>query len=288
MNSFFFKATSFFFRVFPFWGLYLLSDILRFFIYRIFKYRYKVVSENLKVAFPEKSLNERKLLTKAFYRHLSDITLEGLKGLGISKALIKKRYHFINPELLTSDYEKGQSIILLGSHSGNWEWGVLSVCLWIKHSVVGIYKPMKNKKTDAFFNQNRQKWGLELTSMTKTGRTLVQKRNTTTAFVFIADQSPSDVKNAHWLTFFNRKTAFHHGMEKIARRTNYPVYLFNAQRVKRGYYELTFSLLCTSPKDLKEKELTQLYADALEKTIRENPANWLWSHRRWKRSFKNP
>lgn len=282
------KTIIFIFKLLPFWFAYFLSDLLYFLIYKVIKYRRNVVQENLTQAFPQASSLQIKQFVKGFYRNLSDITIESLKGLGITKVEIRKRFHFANPELLTADFEKGQSVIILGYHYANWEWGVLSVCLWLKHQVVGIYKPMKNKKMDDLFNQNRKKWGLELASMSKTGRALVKKREKPAAFVFIADQSPSDIDNAQWLNFFNKKTAFHHGVDKIARRTNYPVYLFSVQRKSRGNYILHFSLLCGSPKEKKEGEITALYAKALEGMIKETPPNWLWSHRRWKRAFKSP
>ena len=262
-----------------------MSSVLYLLIYKVFRYRYTIVADNLQKAFPSLNSLQKKRLIKAFYQHLCDLTLESLKGLGIKKEEIQKRYQFINPALLNVEFEKGQSIIILGSHYGNWEWGVLSVSLWLKHQVVGIYKPIKNKAIGDLFNQNRKKWGLTLAPMAKTGRALIQKREKPAAFVFIADQSPSDVKNAHWLNFFNQRTAFHHGVDKIARRTNYPVYLFDIQRVKRGYYQVHFSLLCATPKNTADGEITSLYAKALEETIKRQPAYWLWSHRRWKRSF---
>lgn len=278
-----FKGLTFFFRHLPFAALYFISGLLYTLLYRITKYRYEIISGNLQNAFPKKSKNEIKSYLKDFYLNFSDILLETLKGLGITKKQILKRYKFVNADLLDEDFDNNQSIIILASHHTNWEWAVLSVNLWLKHQVVGIYKPLKNKTVNAFFNHHRQKWGLELVSMARTARAFVKKRNTPAAYVFIADQTPSDIRNAHWVDFLNQETAFHHGMDKIARKTNYPVYLADIKRVKRGFYEVTFSLLCQEPSKTKDEQITRLYAKALEKIIQDDPPNWLWSHRRWKR-----
>lgn len=283
LSNLFFKGIILLFQYLPFRAIYLLSDLLYILLYRIGKYRYRVIHENLKGSFPEKQEAEISILIKKFYLNFSDILLETLKGLAISKESILKRYKFTNANLLDKDFEVNQNIIILASHHTNWEWAVLSVNLWLKHQVVGIYKPIKNKKVDTFFNNRRKKWGLELISMAKTARALVKKRTTPAAFVFIADQTPSDIKNAHWVNFLNRPTAFHHGMDKIARRTNYPVYLADIKRVKRGFYEVEFSLLCSTPKNKQDGEITELFAASLENIIKKDPANWLWSHRRWKR-----
>lgn len=278
-----FKGLIFLFRYFPFPVLYVLSDFLYILLYKVFKYRFKIIADNLRRSFPEKQEIEILQLVKGFFRNFSDILMETLKGLGISQNAILKRYQFINADILDQDFEQNQPIIILASHHTNWEWAVLSVNLWLKHQVVGIYKPLKNKKVNSFFNEHRQKWDLELVSMSKTARALVKKRDIPAAYVFIADQTPSDIKNAHWVNFLNQETAFHHGMDKIARRTNYPVYLADIKRAKRGFYEVTFSLLIKEPAKTEEADVTKLYAQALEKIIQKDPANWLWSHRRWKR-----
>jgi KDO2-lipid IV(A) lauroyltransferase len=278
-----FKGLKFVFRYLPFPVLYVLSDFLFILLYKVTKYRYDVITGNFRRAFPEKPEKEILEHTRKFYLNFTDILLETLKGLGITQEVILQRYQFVNADILDQDFNANQNIIILTSHHTNWEWAVLSVNLWLKHQVVGIYKPLKNKTVNTFFNQHRQKWGLELVSMAKTARVFAKKRETPAAFVFIADQTPSDIKNAHWVNFLNQETAFHHGMDKIARRTNYHVYLADIKRVKRGYYEVTFSLLCREPAKLQEQEITGRYANALEKIIQKDPANWLWSHRRWKR-----
>lgn len=38
------------------------------------------------------------------------------------------------------------------------------------------------------------------------------------------------------------------------------------------------------PKETGEGEITEMFADYLEQTIRREPAYWLWSHKRWKAS----
>ena len=38
------------------------------------------------------------------------------------------------------------------------------------------------------------------------------------------------------------------------------------------------------PKETGEGEITEMFADYLEQTIRREPADWLWSHKRWKAS----
>jgi len=263
----------------PFWLLYFLSDVAFYLLFYVFKYRRKVVTTNLKKSFPAKPEKEIKTIEKEYYRHLGDLLLESVKGLSLPKSTFEKRFKFLNPEIFPQD----ESAILLGSHYGNWEWGVLSFPLSVKHTVLGIYKPLSNRSIDGYLNQLRKQWGLHLAPMSKAGRSIFEYKNKPTLFVLINDQTPSDVHNAHWLNFLNQDTPFLHGADKLSRKTNLPVYYFEIEKIKRGYYEVSFSILKSKEEELNEKEITIRYANALSKTIHKNPAYWLWSHKRWKR-----
>ena len=69
----------------PLWFLYGLSELIYILLYYIIGYRKKIVINNLKNSFPEASAKEIQKITKAYYRHFSDIIVEGIKNLSISK-----------------------------------------------------------------------------------------------------------------------------------------------------------------------------------------------------------
>lgn len=268
----------------PFWMVWMLADLLCFLLRNVFKYRKKIVLENLRKSLPQRSEGELNALAAEFYRHFADMLLESIKGLTMPKSELQRRFIYRNPEIFQPLFEKKESAILLGSHYGNWEWGVLSFPLSVHHAVMGVYKPLKNKVLEKYLNLLRKQWGLQLVDMAHTGRAIITQQNHPTIFVLIADQTPSDMRNAHWTYFLNQDTPFLHGMDKLARQTGYPVFYFEIERVRRGFYEVTFSQICETPAPLPEGEITRRYAECLEKNILKSPANWLWSHRRWKRA----
>jgi Kdo2-lipid IVA lauroyltransferase/acyltransferase len=284
LTSFFTKLLIKLFALVPFWLLWPLSDLLAFVLCNLFGYRKKIILSNLQNSFPEKTEAEIQVLIKQFYRHFADLLLESIKGLTLSKQELQRRFVYLNPEIFQPLFEKNKSAILLGSHFSNWEWGVLSFPLSVQHTVVGVYKPLKNKILDKYLTSLRKQWGLHLTDMTHTGKAVVQYKNQPTIFVLIADQTPSDIRNAHWVRFLNQQTPFLHGMDKLARQTGYPVYYFEIERVRRGFYEVSFTHISEAKEDLAEGEITRRFAKRLEATIHRSPADWLWSHRRWKRA----
>ena len=74
-KTFISKTGVLFLRLFsmsPFWLVYGLSDICFILVFHIFKYRRRVVIENLKNAFPEKHQNEIEKIAQKFFRHFCD------------------------------------------------------------------------------------------------------------------------------------------------------------------------------------------------------------------------
>ncbi|MEZ4932669.1 MAG: lysophospholipid acyltransferase family protein [Saprospiraceae bacterium] len=275
------------FAMLPMKVVYVLSDMLYLLFRYIVKYRRKVIQLNLRNSFPKSSEKEIDDLTNRFYRYFSDLILETMKGFSFGEADWQTRFIYKNPEIFDSLYQQKKSAILLGSHYGNWEWGGISFPLAVKHKVIGAYKPIKNRKVETYLNDFRKKRGLHLTNMKFAGRAVIENKNEPVIFVFIADQTPSDVQNAHWLTFLNQDTPFLHGAAKLASKTGYPVFHYKINRMKRGFYEVEFEEICGSPESLSPPDITSLYAKHLERMISQNPPFWLWSHRRWKRKRPN-
>jgi len=258
------------------------SDLLYILVYRLIGYRRKVVVENLKSSFPEKNPAEIELLTRKFFHHLCDISLESIKGFSMSPDEIIRRHRIVNPEFANYYFDKGISIITVPGHYNNWEWGSMSPGLQIKYPIVGFYKPMSNKRVDTFVKKHRSRFNTRLASIRETAATFEELYKSPNGYIMAADQSPTNLKDSYWINFLNHDTPWLHGPEKYARKYNWPVAYVEIQKVRRGFYELKLALLTDNPASLPEGEITRLYASHLEKTIIQEPAFWLWSHRRWK------
>ena len=102
----------------------------------------------------------------------------------------------------------------------------------------------------------------------------------------ICTQSPNTLSKVYWVNFFDIPTAFLKGPEKAARQNNFPVVFCHFTKVKRGYYHGYAELATLHPANMVEGELTQMYAQYLERVMSEQPDMWLWSHRRWKHKWK--
>lgn len=271
--------------IMPFFVLYLFSDLMYFILYHVIGYRKGVVYKNLKETFPEKPDAEIKDLMKKSYKNLTDVLVEGIKAFTMTNSQIRKRHRVVNPELALPLFKDAKSIIGVAGHYCNWEWGSLSASLFMKHKVVGFYKPLSNLWIDRFARWSRARYGTTLASIKETSLNFERFKDCPSIFLMAADQSPSKISQSHWVRFLGRDTAFLHGPEKHARLNNIPVMFIDVQRVKRGYYTVEISMLAKDPGQLKDGEITWLYAQKLESVILAKPENWLWSHRRWKHKW---
>ena len=269
--------------IIPFFLIYPFADLMYFLFFYVFKYRKSVIYNNLSASFPDMDKQQLDELFRLSYKNLTDILVEGIKGFTITRNQIKKRHKIINPEIVEPYFKQGKSIIALPTHYGNWEWGALSPGLFIKDfNIVGFYKKFSNPYVDRFMRKNRSRTGTSLVSIYETAKTFENLKDTPTAYIMAADQSPSNPRRSYWVDFLGRNTAFLHGPENYAKEYDIPLVFVDIQRVKRGYYELTLSILADNPKELPKGEITKRYANMLESQINKNPANWLWSHKRWK------
>jgi KDO2-lipid IV(A) lauroyltransferase len=266
----------------PFPVLYALSSFLYFILYHLVGYRKKVVRNNLKNAFPDKTDAWRLDVERKFYRHLTDMILETFKGMSMGREELMKRLKNASQELYDKAHEEGRSSIIIMSHTGNWEWVCMSAQLHAQQKAQCIYKQLKNPFFEKLMLGIRSKFGTMPIPMEQTLRVLASQHNITTATAFMGDQNPSNGKNAYWTNFLNQDTAFMWGTEKIARKTNQEVWYMQIRKIKRGYYEAHTRLLCANSAETQEGEITEMLARATEEDILTQPENWLWSHRRWK------
>jgi len=267
--------------------LYLLSDFFFILIYYITGYRRRVVEQNLRNAFPEKSPEELKKIEIGFYKHLCDIIVETLKAVHMSPEEISKRFYAGELSDLETLYREGRDIVTLCSHYNNWEW-FSATQMATPYKIITIYKPLINKYFDRFILSLRTKYGVTATPMQNILRELVRSRkeNVRTMSGFIADQTPPRGDNSYWTTFLNQETGFFRGAEKIAVKYDMPVIFVNIVKVRRGYYKLEHKVITEHPKGEAPDYIISCYAEMLEEVIRSKPEYWLWSHRRWK--YKKP
>ncbi|MBL7863279.1 MAG: lysophospholipid acyltransferase family protein [Cyclobacteriaceae bacterium] len=263
----------------PFRALYAVSDVICLLI-RLSGYRREVIRTNLRKSFPEKSEDEIRQLSRAYYSYMCDLMVETFKTMKMTEAEHHERVKIENPEVLQPFFDKKQSIALALGHYGNWEWYGPSVTLNTPYQLVVIYRPLTNPYFERMMTRMRTRFGTEITPTHQTLRTMAANKNRVTALAFVADQAAP--ANAYWTNFLHQDTSVFTGLEKLASRFNYPVVYLHSKRISRGHYTIRFEVMYHEPSKTSDNEISEAFTRRLEKDIIQEPVIWLWSHKRWK------
>lgn len=271
----------------PFRVLYLISDMLYVIVYKLVRYRRKVVRKNLRNSFPTKGSKELLVIEKEFYRHFCDYFVETIKTLRITDEEIRERMVFENLDIIEELTKDGNSCLLSLGHYGNWEW-VPSIVMHLPERIkLGmVYKRLSSKDFDDLFLRIRARFGPKAIEMKSIYRTIVRNRNegVTMLLGFLNDQRPRKHANEYWLEFMNQDTLAQTGMERIASQMGFSVAYLDIVKIKRGYFKCSVSAITSNASKEEEHFVTDLYTKKLEQTINNNPAYYLWTHNKWSRT----
>jgi KDO2-lipid IV(A) lauroyltransferase len=269
----------------PWRVLYWVSDFVAFILQRVIRYRVDVVNSNLAIAFPNKTVEERKKIANDFYEQLTDSFIETIKLLSMSDKTFQKRFTS-NIEVLDDLYKSGQNAQIMTGHFFNWEFANWGFAKYSLYKFLVVYMPLSNKSFDKIIYDMRARYGSILIPATQF-RTQFHKYATggTYALALAADQNPGNPMSAYWVNFFGRLTPFVKGPEKGAKLNNTAQVFVDFHRVKRGYYHSNYEIMTTAPNYFKDGQLTAAYVKLVEEKIKQHPSNYLWSHRRWRYEF---
>jgi len=275
--------------ILPFRILYFISDFIFLILYYIIGYRKKVVLNNLKLVFPEKPENELLEIRKKFYSHFVDVFIEMLKTFTVSKTEVYKRYTFTNIEFLQELYKDGKSIILVGPHYANWEW-IMSLDSFVDFKGYAAFTKINNTYFNNAILNSRAKFGTHLIQSSKIISEINHnyKNNIQAAYGLLSDQSPQLNKTHYWGEFLGVKVPIHTGAEMLAKKYNMNMVFIDTKKIKRGYYQTTFSLVNKDSKTYPNYELTDIFLRKVEEKIRLEPEYYLWTHKRFKHKDKAP
>ncbi|CAH8286359.1 KDO2-lipid IV(A) lauroyltransferase [Mariniflexile fucanivorans] len=269
--------------ILPFRLLYLVSDGLYLLLYYLIGYRKKVVYNNLKLVFPEKSETELKKIQKKFYKHLCDMFLEMAKTMTISEKELKKRFKILNPEEFQRLESLNKSVILIFGHYASWEWSIV-IQNYVNFKGLAVYKRLANRYFDKLVKDIRSKFNTDLISTKETIHTIndMEAKGIKSVTGFLSDQSPRLTKDVYWGTFMGIDVPCFTGAERLAKKLDLTTVYLKVNKVKRGYYEAEVITLTENPNDYKDYELTDMFLREVEKQIYQAPEYYFWTHKRWK------
>ena len=278
---------------------YFMGSVLSWLACRVLRYRSDVVWINLSRAFPDRKYKEIKQIYEDFYRHLGELVAEFIWFGGSSYDRLRKQgiVKLTNINALSDLYDRAPSVTLLSTHCGNWELlgglpgydsedgGKLS---FSEKEIYVVYKKMTSEISDRVFALNRiaplELVGTECEVESKNIlRFSIANKDRKCLYIYPADQAPYKGAGKHPIgEFMHQPTNAMIGSMGVACKLAHAVVYMKMKRVERGHYEMTFIPICEDASRMTPEEILRKYYDLLQEELNETPANWLWSHKRWK------
>ena len=302
MKNFWVKIIRFFLKLvakLPLKFHYFMGDIVAWLAKNVVRYRYDVVVTNISRSFPGLKYKALKKITDDFYRHFGEIVAEAVWFSGSNY----KRLHdsgivtVTNPEVVSDMFDKAPSLTVLSTHCGNWELlgGFLGYrtsnglkVSFEEENISVVYKKLTNPVADEVFRLNRanalEKVGAECElESSQILRFSIKNKDQKRVYIYPTDQAPY-TKAAKFPIgeFLNQPTNAMLGSVGVACKLSHSVVYLKMKRVERGKYEMTFLPITYDASKETPEALMRKYYDFLEEEIKETPANWLWTHKRWK------
>jgi KDO2-lipid IV(A) lauroyltransferase len=250
--------------------------------YYVVRHRQTVIREQLAKVFADLTEAERAAIHRRFIQNFCDVLVEVLKSVSMDAEDMRSRVRVQNLDLARRYLDAGRSVMFVTSHLCNWEWLLHGVALQLGFPVDAGYKPLHDLWAERLMLKVRTRFGARLVPAKELLGDIIKRRGIVRGIAMNADQAPMSTDQRYWTVFLGQDSAFYIGAEQISRATRLPVIYTCMRRVSRSRYEVEFKLLWDGREALEPNQITERYARACEADVLRNPADWLWSYRRWR------
>lgn len=277
------KLFEYFFSIFPSRIVEWMGFKLGTFIWIFFPYRLNIAYNNLCIAFPEKSKEEKLSIIHNTYRHFGYMIATYFIA---NRKYMRKKILDTNTkaeELFTEELMNGKGIILSSLHFGLWETYI--DYLNIKQfKFTGLYKPMKNKKTDRYFIDHRYKFGNNLrhVNIKNNSNSYENELNENRILVIAVDQNAH--KRGTEVKFLGKETSIPKGVAVLHLRTNVPIYLGAYIIENMKYHLIVKKIKVGEYNEINEVSINSIMSKVLkeyEEIVKTYPEQYLWFHKLW-------
>ena len=138
-----------------------LGAVLGWLLARVWRPRWKVVTAQLRTAFPEADERWRLRVARRSYAHFGAEMVAWLRLGGASRAAIRERTRLIGGELLAEARARGRGVMLVSGHLGNWEVGTAGIVAR-GFAVDVVVARQRNPLFDSYLTGARERLGMKV------------------------------------------------------------------------------------------------------------------------------
>jgi len=263
----------------PSWASVRVGNTIAWLLLNVGKRRRRIAAINIEKCFPELSPAEQKNLLKGNMKAIGRGAVEIAKCWFTSLQHQKEKSKLVGEEHLKAALAKGKGVILLSFHLTSLEIGG---CLLGKYfDFIAMYKPNKNLLFNKAMNDGRLKHLHGLIDRNNLRGTIKALKNNQVIW-YATDQNYGG-KSSVFVPFFGIQTATITSTTKLSKMTGATVVPFTQKRLEADdEYELKLYPALEDFPGANEHEDAARINRFLESYLKENPADYMWLHQRFR------
>ncbi len=270
-------------RLMPMRAVRGVGTLLGLLFYALDRVHRRVADTNLATAFPARTPQERRAVTREMFGHFGRLLFELLKFSTLDRAQMLARVEFEGEDRARAAYAQGRGVIFFTGHFGYWEMHAMVHGLRMGPVAV-LARALDNPALHDLLQQVRTSTGNSVIYRNGAVRKVLRVLQSRQGIAMLIDQhlhSP----DAIYVDFFERPAATTSMLAALALRTGAPVVPVFALPLPKGRYRMVYEHAVDPPAaDTPDaiRAFTQRCTDVLEMYVRRHPSLWLWMHRRWR------
>jgi len=239
-----------------------------------------LIKLNIQKAYPNLNHYEIKKITKEMWENYGRIIAEYIFIKEFRTSKLQNNIVIQGQEILNQIKKDNESVIFVSGHFNNFEL----MAMHIEKSginLAAVYRPLNNKFLNFIIEKIRKKYICK--NQIKKGvsgtRQLLSFFKDKTSIALMIDQRVSQGIKSNFFKHEALTTTIPAQFVKKFKCKVVPIYI---ERTKDSNFKLTINEPLEYSTDDTVNSITLDLNNVLEKLILKNPAQWIWSHNRWK------
>ena len=243
--------------------------------------QHKTTLRNLRLAFPEKTEEERKAIAKQAWESVGRTAGE-LPHLPEIDPYRGDRVEVIGAEHLDAIENADHGAVFISGHFANWEIMAAAICKRPVDCLV-TYRALNNPHIDRRINKVRHDYGIGVLTPKGIGtRELMRALGSKRSVALLNDQK---FNQGLAIPFFGHDAMTAPGPSRLALKYNVPIVFVTTRRTGPARFRVEvrepFMPQQTGNTDADVRACVEKITAWIEAEVRNNPTQWFWQHRRW-------
>jgi KDO2-lipid IV(A) lauroyltransferase len=253
--------------------------------YRLATRQRRAALQNLSLALPELSADQRERIARGVFANLGRLLAEFSQFPKMNSVNIGAVVEYSGLEHYIEARSQGRGVLFLTAHAGSWELSSFA------HALHGfpmrfLTRPIDNPLVEDLVTRYRTLSGNRVIRRTEAARDVLGALSGNETVGILIDQNTTRSEGI-FVDFFGIPAATTTGLAALALRTDAPVVpgfiRWDPDRRKHILeFQAPVELVRTGDRRVDLHRNTERFNEVIESFVRRHPDQWLWIHKRWK------